>query len=135
MTTMTTGQLVFYGGVVLLGLTILAAIVFLVKRPTYQPEDPIYETNGAGRTQHLRNGFPTEKETIRRVSSERTEPMETEAFDDKADPTAQETEAFDDKTGLLSQEPAIHDADTAAPFRKADAPPDGPDRLDGGGEV
>lgn len=131
---MTTGQLVFYGGVVLLGLTILAAIIFLVKKPTYQPEDPIYETTGAGRTQHLRNGFPTEKETIRRVSSERTEPMETEAFDDDADPAARETEAFDDETGLLSPGLEVHDDKIAALFRKAGTPPDGSDRLDGGGE-
>lgn len=132
---MTTGQLVFYGGVVLLGLTILAAIIFLVKKPTYQPEDPIYETTGAGRTQHLRNGFPTEKETIRRVSSERTEPMETEAFDDDADPAAWETEAFDDETGLLSHEPGTNDDKTAALFQKADTPPDSPDSSDSGGAV
>ena len=118
---MTTGHLVFYGGLALLGLTILAAIIFLVKKPIYHPEDPIYETTGAGSTQHLRNGFPTEKETIRRGSSKRTESMETEAFDDEA--------------GLLSHELGTNDDDTAALFQKAGTPPDSPDSLDGGGAI
>lgn len=132
---MTTGHLVFYGGLALLGLTILAAIIFLVKKPIYHPEDPIYETTGAGSTQHLRNGFPTEKETIRRGSSKRTESMETEAFDDEADLSVQETEAFDDEAGLLSHELGTNDDDTAALFQKAGTPPDSPDSLDGGGAI
>ena len=131
---MTTGQLVFYGGLALLGLTTIIAIVFLVKKPTYRPESPIYETTAAGHTQPLRNGYPTEKETIRRGSSKRTEPMETEAFDDEADPAAQEPEAFDDETELLSPELEACDDKTAVLFRKASTPPDGSDRLDGGGE-
>lgn len=116
---MTTGQLVFYGGLALLGLTIIVAIVFLIKKPTYQPENSIYEGAAPSRTQPLRNGYPTEKETIRRSSSKRTGSMETEAFDDEAGGAAQETEAFDDGIELLPQEQETGGDRTAALFRGA----------------
>ena len=35
---MTTGQLLFYAGAALLGLTVILLIIFLIKRPKYQPE-------------------------------------------------------------------------------------------------
>lgn len=125
---MTTGQLVFYGGFALLGLTVIVAIIFLIKKPMYRPESSIYEETAAGRTQPLRNGYPTERETIRRGSSKRTEPMETEAFDDETGAAARETEAFDDETGVLSRELDAHDDKTAPLFRKADAQADDSDR-------
>lgn len=63
---MTSGQLVFGCGVVLLGLTVLTAIVFVLKKPKYIPGNSIYESAEAVHMQPFRNGYPTEKETIRR---------------------------------------------------------------------
>ncbi len=74
---MTTGQLIFYSGLALLCLTVLTAIVFIVKRPKYRPENAVYESAEAGQTQRLRNGYPTERQTIRRdKSAEVPEPTE-----------------------------------------------------------
>lgn len=66
---MTTGQLIFYSGLALLGLTVLIAIIFLVKKPKYIPENAVYGNTGTGQTQRLRNGYPTERQTIRRDKS------------------------------------------------------------------
>ena len=66
MLTMTTGQLIFYCGVGLLILTVLAAIAFAVKKPKYMPEYSVYGSAETVHTQPFRNGYPTEKETIRR---------------------------------------------------------------------
>lgn len=63
---MTTGQLLFYGGVALLGLTVLLAIIFIVKKPKYTPESAAYTEADPGRTQSLLNGYPTDRMTIRR---------------------------------------------------------------------
>ena len=126
---MTIGQLVFYGGLALLGLTIIVAIVFLVKKLAYQPENPIYERTAAGRTQPLRNGYPAEKESIRHGGSKRTEPMQTAAVDNETGTAARETEAFVDETDVLSQELDTHDGKTAALFRKADTRPGGSNLL------
>jgi len=78
---MTTGQLIFYSGLALLGLTVLTAVIFIVKRPKYRPENAVYESAEAGQTQRLRNGYPTERQTIRRDkpagASEPTELIKT----------------------------------------------------------
>ena len=63
---MTTGQIVFYSGVALLVLTIVTAIVFLIKKPKYIPEKAVYGAAASNVTQRLRNGYPTEQVTIRR---------------------------------------------------------------------
>ena len=34
---MTTGQLLFYGGAALLAMTVLLAIIFIIKKPKYTP--------------------------------------------------------------------------------------------------
>ena len=65
---MTTGQLLFYGGAALLGLTVLLAIIFIIKKPKYTPESAAYAGADSGRTQSLRNGYPTDRMTIRRES-------------------------------------------------------------------
>lgn len=59
---MTTGQLLFYGGVALLGLTVILAIIFFIADP--------------GRTQRLRNGYPTDRVTVRRDSPRHAPPDE-----------------------------------------------------------
>lgn len=99
---MTTGQLTFYSGLALLGLTIITAILFLVKKPTYIPENAVYESAETSRTQQLRNGYPTERETIRReghiAATElvSTENMETAAvFSEEEGDSLPPTEKID----------------------------------------
>lgn len=60
---MTIGQLLFYGGAALLGLTVLLAIIFIVKKPKYTPESAASAGTDPGRTQNLRNGYPTDRMT------------------------------------------------------------------------
>lgn len=62
---MTTGQLLFYAGIALLALTVILAVIFLIKKPVYCPENAIY-AGSTGQTQKLRNGYPTDRLTIRR---------------------------------------------------------------------
>ena len=63
---MTPGELLFYGGAALLGLTVILAIVFLIAKPKYKPELGTYDGGDPGRTQRLLNGYPTDRITIRR---------------------------------------------------------------------
>ena len=63
---MTTGQLLFYGGAVLLGLTVLLAIIFIIKKPKYTPESAAYAEADPGRTNSLCNGYPTDRITVSR---------------------------------------------------------------------
>ncbi|MBE6961245.1 MAG: hypothetical protein E7445_02180 [Ruminococcaceae bacterium] len=65
---MTNGQLMFYAGIGLFGLTILLAIVFLIKKPKYRPENA---SVGGGQTIPLRNGYPTEPMTVRYGAADR----------------------------------------------------------------
>lgn len=58
---MTTGEILFYGGVGLLGLTVLLAIIFIIVKPKYEPENGMYDGGDPGRTQKLRNGYPTDR--------------------------------------------------------------------------
>ncbi|MEY8316983.1 hypothetical protein AALB19_06620 [Oscillospiraceae bacterium 50-58] len=67
---MTTGQMVFYSGVGLLVLTIIVALVFLIKKPKYIPETAVYGDAVSNVTQRLRNGYPTERVTIRRETAQ-----------------------------------------------------------------
>ena len=92
---MTTGQLIFYSGVALLVLTAIVTIIFLVKKPKYIPEN-----TESGQTQRLRNGYPTERQTIRRGGP--AEPLDsTELI--KTGKTERETAGFfqAEKTELL----------------------------------
>lgn len=66
---MTTGQMLFYGGAVLLALTIVLAIIFVIVKPKYKPENGTYASEGPGITQKLLNGYPTDRMTIRRETA------------------------------------------------------------------
>lgn len=57
---MTTGEMVFYIGAGLLGLTVVLAIIFLIKRPRYVPEHVSHMPDKAGATQPLRSAYPTD---------------------------------------------------------------------------
>lgn len=70
---MTTGQMLFYSGVGLLVLTILLAIVFLVKKPQYIPEQVGVGPDGSNQTQKLRNGYPTDPVTRGKQEQQATE--------------------------------------------------------------
>lgn len=65
---MTTGEVIFYSGLGLLGVTALLAILFWLKKPQYIPENAAYEERSPG-TQKLRNGYPTDRLTIRKDAS------------------------------------------------------------------
>ena len=100
---MTIGHLLFYGGAALLGLTVLLAIIFIIKKPKYTPESAAYAGADPGRTQSLRNGYPTDRMTVRRepvqqAATERIEQsQETELLTDLQPGTErlQETEVLD----------------------------------------
>ncbi|MCX4372202.1 MAG: hypothetical protein OSJ58_10310 [Dysosmobacter sp.] len=93
---MTTGQLLFYGGAALLGLTIVLAIVFLFVKPKYKPEVEDYRAGEPGKTQSLLNGYPTDRMTVRRESAKPTEPVTSKG--------EQETEMMSDDLTILMAE-------------------------------
>ena len=83
---MTTGQLLFYGGAALLGLTVLLAIIFIIKKPKYTPETAAYSGADPGRTSSFLNGYPTDPMTVRggtvqpAAAGTVRQPQETELF-------------------------------------------------------
>ena len=54
---MTVGEMMFCGGVALLGLTVLLAIVFAIRKPKYKPQNLTAEAV----TEPVRNGYPRRK--------------------------------------------------------------------------
>lgn len=86
---MTPGNMLFISGAALLGLTVILAIIFLIKKPKYTPESAAYDDMAPGRTQRLLNGYPTDRMTIRRDSPRPLDPEETELL-------------LDDQTELVS---------------------------------
>lgn len=88
---MTTGQIVFFSGVALLVLTIILAIIFIIRKPKYIPGNAIYlETDKS--TQKLRNGYPTDRLTIRRESARSINPDTVVLSGGKARLAAEQTE-------------------------------------------
>lgn len=67
---MTTGQMLFVSGIVLLVFTIILGIIFWIKKPQYRPENVVYSGGDERNTQKLRNGYPTDPLTIRRESKQ-----------------------------------------------------------------
>jgi hypothetical protein len=66
---MTVGEMMFCGGVALLGLTVLLAIVFAIKKPKYRPQN----LTGEAVTEPVRNDFPTQKVTREAAAAAATE--------------------------------------------------------------
>ena len=95
---MTFGQILFYSGIGLLGLTIILTIVFIIKKPKYTPESEAYSGLDEGQTQRLLNGYPTDPVTIRRDSSQEVvrQSEETEIMTDKSTELVSETERLSD---------------------------------------
>ena len=87
---MTTGQLVFYSGILLLCLTLIIAIIFILKKPNYTPENAGYRT---AKTSQIPNSYPTERQTIRRGEQIKSSP-----------PTQlEETEKMENETAAIFQ--------------------------------
>lgn len=62
---MSTGQLLFYGGVGLMAFTVLLAALFWIKKPQYMPSSTVYDDARARGTQKLRSAYPTAELTKR----------------------------------------------------------------------
>ena len=88
---MTTGQIVFFSGVALLVLTIILAIIFFIRKPQYIPGNAIYGEADKS-TQKLRNGYPTDRLTIRRESARSINPDTAVLSGGKAKLAAEQTE-------------------------------------------
>lgn len=110
---MTTGQFLFYAGAALLAVTAILAVVFLIKKPVYRPENTVYADSG--RTQKLHSGYPTDRLTIRAVP---------------ADPAPADGTATLSDTVSLNSTAALPDG--AAPLDSTAVLPDGTVPLDDG---
>lgn len=88
---MTTGQIVFFSGVTLLVLTIILAIIFIIRKPRYIPGNAIYGEADRD-TQKLHNGYPTDRLTIRRESARSINPDTVVLSGGKARLAAEQTE-------------------------------------------
>lgn len=74
---MTTGEIVFMAGAALLVLTVILAIVFLMRKPQYRPELESYAGPNSG-TQPLRSGYATDTLALRRGIPQIVEDQATE---------------------------------------------------------
>lgn len=116
---MTTGEILFYSGVVLFVITIITAIVFSIKKPEYRPEKEIYRLNEAG-TEQLMNSYPTNPLTVRRKTTQSNEQLihnskhendttvllendETELLEDAGQETVLLDAIVDDETIMLEE--------------------------------
>lgn len=94
---MSTGTIFYYSGLGLLALTVLLAILFIVKKPKYTPERAAY-SGADSDTQKLRNGYPTDRITKRAEKSgavSATEPLrETQPLESDATELLDQTEAL-----------------------------------------
>lgn len=88
---MTTGQIVFFSGVALLVLTIILAIIFIIRKPKYIPGSAIYGEADRN-TQKLHNGYPTDRLTIRREPARSINPDTAVLSGGTARSTAEQTE-------------------------------------------
>lgn len=95
---MSSGNLVFYSGVGLLVFTLLLALVFLIKKPRYTPDQKTDTDQGVQRTQKLRNGYPTGSVPLFREASE------TEVLLSESQTPPSETELLPQETELLLPE-------------------------------
>lgn len=108
---MTTGQILFLSGIGLLLLTLILAVIFIIKRPKYVPDSTVYGSAAADKTQRLRNGYPTDSITIRRESAQSTgadtdkQDQETELLTEKLTELLPDTEQLQ-KAKLLEQQRA-----------------------------
>ncbi len=130
---MTTGQMLFVSGSVLLVFTIILGVIFWIKKPQYRPENVVYCGGDTRHTQKLRNGYPTDPLTIHRepqmavtpgivIPQDGTERL-TESQTDVLPETAalQRTELLDDhRTEKLEDEaaPLTEETTPLHPFDK-----------------
>lgn len=123
---MTIGQLVFYAGIGLLLATIMLAVIFVVKKPEYHPENAASPT-GNGTTVPLHNGYPTDTLTIRRDRPEQAHPVapdETVSLQSQEPETillGTETVPLSDSTMPLEQQDTapLEPEDTTVPLKQS----------------
>ena len=99
--------MVYYSGFGLLAFTILLLIIFIVRKPTYKPENADYIESGSG-TQKLRNGYSTDRMTKRvgqKSVSESTELLnDTQLLSEDLNKTADMTQPLiEDETEPLTE--------------------------------
>ena len=114
---MSTGQLVFYGGAALLAVTILLAVVFLIRKPVYTPEKAVYDGAAQNRTQPFRSGYPTDPLTVRRDTPEK-KAEETLPLAEETVPLTQETPPLRDETVPLAAEAVLPVQETVLPVQE-----------------
>ncbi len=95
---MTAGEAMFYGGLALLAVTAILAVVFAVKKPQYRPGQVAPGDGGA--TVPLRSGYPTNTLTIRRDVPETGEAAPVASGSAE---TPEATELIGEKTLLLTE--------------------------------
>lgn len=100
---MTTGQITFYSGVILLALTIVLTILFIIKKPKYIPGNTIYGEMDRS-TKKLRNGYPTDRLTIRRDPAHSINPNTAVLSEGTARLAAEQTERLMGTAVLPGQE-------------------------------
>ena len=105
---MTMGEMMFCGGVALLGLTVLLAVVFAIKKPRYRPQN----LTGKAVAEPELNGYPTQ------------------AMTRKAPESAAATEFMDAQAAEAATEfMAQPDAGAATEFMSADDPASRPTEM------
>ena len=72
----------FYAGAALLAATAVLGVVFLIRRPVYRPEDAAAILDD-GRTNPLRNAYPTDPLTVRQPAPGRAAAVETAVLEER----------------------------------------------------
>lgn len=99
----TLGQTLLFGGLGLLGLTAVVAIVFYIKRPAYNPEAIASAPENGSATQALHSEYPTDPITRRHGG---TDPLAegTDPLAEETQPLAEDTQPLPEGTEALAQE-------------------------------
>ena len=103
---MSTGQMLFYGGIALLGVTVLLAIFFLVKKPRYTPESAFGRDGEIPGTQKLQNAYPTAPATASQRDGRSSAATHTEKLLETALLDREEGEGQQRRTALLEDAPS-----------------------------
>lgn len=109
----TQGELLYYGGFALLGFTVLLALIFLIRRPKYRPEQAASAQSTAPLTHRTTTAPAGATEIISGATELITEPMnggETELLTQPIH--AGDTEILSGETELLSGETELLGGET-----------------------
>ena len=101
---MTTGTILFFGGIILLALTIILAVIFLIFPPKYRPENAAVGASGGIQTQPLKNNYSTGNPTHNNAPVEPAFPAPSgpeTAFLDPSSPGTALLDPYSPGTALL----------------------------------